>query len=228
MEIAGIIIAFVLMSMAKKLTNNPTQANYNKVKGFRIAERVLSIINMVMAVFMAICSIFFIVLSVQINDAISNGGYYSYELKEFFEELGAELGGAGMTTDAVFMLFNVYAVIIYVSTVLCLAAAILGFVAIGKGGKAMAAFNASAAAIPAASYGAQAYNAQPYNAQVTYNAPVQQQAPVQQAAPAEQPAPVQQTAPATAAQSASKFCTTCGNLLDAGTKFCPRCGSAQE
>ena len=96
MELAGIIIAFVLMSMAKKLRNDPIQANYNKTKGFRIAELVLSVINTVCTVIMGIFSIVFAVLAMQINEAGYNGYEFSREFEEAFEEF-AELGMDGIT-----------------------------------------------------------------------------------------------------------------------------------
>ena len=211
MEIAGIIIAFVLMSMAKKLKNDPIQANYNKTKGFRIAELVLSVINTVCTVIMGIFSIVFAVLAMQINEAGYNGYEFSREFEEAFEEF-AELGMDGIT------IFNMYAVIFYVSTALCLVAAILGFVSVGKASKAMSAY--AAANRPVQVNNVQTY-AQPVQYAQTpaqpYSAPVQQAVPVAPVAPAPAPAP-----------AASKFCTTCGNVLESGAKFCPRCGSAQE
>ena len=202
MEIAGIIIAFILMSKAKKLTNSPLQANYNGTKGLRIAELVISILNIVNAVTMGICSIVFAFAAFSIN---SRGEDISYYIESEFGDF-SELGMDAATV------FNIGAVAIYISTALFLFAAIIGFVSVGKAGKAMSAYAANSV-VPANTV--QTY-AQPTQYAQTPAQPYQ--APVQQAPAAPAPAPA----------PASKFCTTCGNVLDSGAKFCPRCGSAQE
>ncbi len=172
-----------------------------QTSGKRTGIRVLSIINIILAVINIFSMLGLLVM-------LCMRGFFDNILAEITHELisDGDLAAASMMQDVIDMIFDMAPVLMIITLALTVFALVTGIYGL-KATKAPLAPTGMVYQQPGAYYGAPQNNA--YNPQ--NGAPVQPVQPVQQAAPSDY----------------QWYCSNCGRMNPESVNFCPSCGSAR-